>query len=47
MKALKIILLSLAMLVAFNACAEKKEPATIIDTEGQECGQSKEDCSSY
>lgn len=47
MKALKILFFALAVAMTLGACAEKKEPATIIDTESQECGQSKEGCSDY
>lgn len=46
-KLLKLVILSIVAMVALNACASKKEPATIIDTESQECGQSKEGCSDY
>lgn len=47
MNRLKSLLLAMAFALVLGACSEKKEPATIIDTESQECGQSKEGCSSY
>ena len=44
MKTLKYLFLALAIAMTLGACSEKKEPATIIDTESQDCGRSKEGC---
>jgi|GEM_PF-3685326 len=44
MKTLKFLFIALAIAMTVGACAKKKEPATIIDTESQDCGRTKDGC---